>query len=142
MVMVADCNPILIYEPYIRAFALIHAGREGMRKSIITHTINSLVQIHGGDSARMFVFVGASIRKCCYEVKEDVALCFDKNYLIGKNDSHHLDLIGLLQDELEKNHIQKDHIEILPSCSCCQKDLFSYRREGVTGRFGLIGALK
>lgn len=142
MVMVADCNPILIYDQKKQIFALIHAGREGLVKSIIYKTIEKMRSLHQSKPQDMLVFVGASIRKCCYEISKDLALSFDKSHLIVKNSTYKLDLISLLESQLKECDILSQNIEILPTCSCCEESLFSYRREHTTGRFALLATLK
>ncbi|MDO7253047.1 peptidoglycan editing factor PgeF [Helicobacter cappadocius] len=141
MVMIADCNPILIYDQNIRCFGLIHAGREGLVKSIIPKTIDKMIQTYGATTKNMLVFVGASIRKCCYEVSENLAMSFKKSYIIKDNSKYRLDLIALLNDQLTQSNISSKNIEVLPICSCCEMDLFSYRRDHTTGRFGLLATL-
>ncbi|PAF42139.1 hypothetical protein BJI48_07325 [Helicobacter sp. 11S02596-1] len=138
MVMVADCNPVLVYEPKIRTFALIHAGRCGVQKRILSKTIKHILKHPQAKAQNMLIFIGPSIRKCCYEIGKDLAATFPEKYLANNN----LDLIKMLQDELSSQQIKPHQIEISPVCSCCQNNLFSYRREGITGRFGLIGALR
>lgn len=142
MVMVADCNPILIYDQNRQVFALIHAGREGLVKSIIHKTITKMIDDYQSKPQDMLVFVGASIRKCCYEISKDLALSFDKSHLIIKNSTYKLDLISLVKSQLKQCNILSENIEILPTCSCCEESLFSYRREQTTGRFALLATLK
>lgn len=142
MVMVADCNPILIYDRAREVFALIHAGREGLVKSIVPKTIAKMSDQHQSKPQDMLVFVGASIRKCCYEVSKDLALSFDTSHLIIKNKTYKLNLISLLKSQLKEQGILEQNLEILPTCTCCEESLFSYRRERVTGRFALLATLK
>lgn len=142
MVMVADCNPILIYDQKKQIFALIHAGREGLVKSIINKTIKKMTGPYQSKPQDMLVFVGASIRKCCYEISKDLALSFDKSHLIVKNSTYKLDLISLVKSQLKECNVLSQNIEILPTCSCCEESLFSYRREHITGRFALLATLK
>lgn len=142
MVMVADCNPILIYDRQKQIFALIHAGREGLVKSIIYKTIAKMNANYHSKPQDMLVFVGASIRKCCYEISKDLALSFDRSHLVIEKSSYKLDLISLLKSQLKECNILSQNIEILPTCSCCEESLFSYRREHTTGRFALLATLK
>ncbi|PAF53180.1 hypothetical protein BKH42_07370 [Helicobacter sp. 13S00482-2] len=138
MIMVADCNPILIYDPNIESFALIHAGRKGLMNSIIPKTIHKMIASYGGKPENMMVFVGASIRKCCYEINKELAQSFKKSYINENDSKFKLDMIKWIQDQLFKCHIQRENIQILPTCSCCETNLFSYRRDCITGRFGLL----
>lgn len=142
MAMVADCNPVLVYEPKIHTFGVIHAGREGVKKRIVSKTIAHILQNPKAKVENMLIFIGPSIRKCCYEIGNELAISFPKKYLIQKDVTYNLDLIKMLQDELLSCQIKPSQTEILPTCTCCEKNLFSYRREGITGRFGLIAALR
>ncbi|PAF52134.1 hypothetical protein BKH44_03980 [Helicobacter sp. 13S00477-4] len=142
MILVADCNPILIYESKAQIFALIHAGRVGIQKSILTKTIQNILKKPQTKIENFLVFIGASIRKCCYEISKDLSESFPQKYILKNNSSHKLDMIAMLQDELLKNNIHPNQTQILPNCSCCQKELFSYRRDNITGRFALIAWLK
>ncbi len=146
LVVVADCNPILLYAPKSRIFALLHAGRKGVCERIVTHAVTKIHNDYGVEGRDIFVFIGASIRSCCYEVGKDMACDITRlhgaQYIHSKNNHTMLDMLAMLQDECLDLGIAPNHIEILESCSCCEEALFSYRREGQTGRFGLFASLK
>lgn len=145
MSMVADCNPILVYSPKKHVFALLHAGRLGVCNKILTHAIMLLRRDYGVDLHDILVFIGASIRKCCYAIGSDLANQiiseFGSQYIIYADNQYRLDMIGLLYDELSVCNIATSQIEVYGGCTCCNDDYFSYRREGTTGRFGLFASL-
>lgn len=141
MVLAADCSLVLIYAPSISSFALLHAGRAGIVQKILTKAIQNLIK-KGAKTSDMLVFISPSIRKCCYEISHELAKSFDKAYLSIDKPKPKLDLITLVLDELKQHNIFSQQIDISPTCTCCEKKLFSYRREGITGRFGLIATLK
>lgn len=141
LVMVADCNPILLYSPKQHIFALLHAGRAGVVSKILSNALD-LLESYGANRGDILIFIGASIRRCCYEIKENLAETFNTKYLNRVDSKITLDLIAMLSDECKENDIDDNNIEILPTCTCCEKRLFSYRREGVTGRFGLFATLR
>ncbi|PAF47134.1 hypothetical protein BKH46_05350 [Helicobacter sp. 12S02634-8] len=146
MVMVADCNPILVYNPRQKIFALIHAGRAGVCNAILTKTITKLLNTYHSAAKDLLIFIGPSIRKCCYAISPKLAKDFPSyalqappNTIVHTNTQNpHLDLIALLSLQLSALKIPPEHIQIHPACSCCSKDLFSYRRDGLTGRFALL----
>lgn len=141
LVMVADCNPILLYSPKQHILAMLHAGRAGVVSNILSNAID-LLESYGASRSDILIFIGASIRCCCYEIKENLAKTFDEKYLNRVDSKITLDLIAMLSDECKANDIKDENIEILPTCTCCEEKLFSYRREGVTGRFGLFATLR
>ncbi|STQ85741.1 laccase domain-containing protein [Helicobacter muridarum] len=149
LIMVADCNPILLYCPIRNVFALLHAGRLGVTQKILTHSIKILNEQYGVLQKDIKVFIGASIRECCYEIGLDIArqisLNFGEKYLLQGRESNsnpRLNMIAMLYDEMFECGILLQNIEIFPICSCCNKEYFSYRRDGITGRFGLLACLK
>ncbi len=145
MSMVADCNPILVYAPSHNVFALLHAGRLGVCHKILTHAIMLLIKHYAVDIHDILIFIGASIRKCCYAIGSDLAMQIankhGKQYIIKVSDTYKLDMLGLLYSELMALGITPSQVETHPSCTCCDSTYFSYRREATTGRFGLFASL-
>lgn len=145
LIMVADCNPIALYDQHERALCLLHAGREGVRLRILTHAINQMREKYGSETQNIKLYIGASIRSCCYEVGRDIAERFAREGLgigVGMHDDRHmLDLIACLHNEAQSLKIPPENIFIDERCSACDERLFSYRRDGITGRMGLFGGL-
>lgn len=145
MSMVADCNSILIYAKSKNVFAVLHAGRLGVCKKILSHAITLFKHYYGIDLCDILVFIGASIRKCCYEIDRKLALqliqeCGEK-YVVYENNKYKFDMISLLLDEINLCGILPSQVEIHGSCTCCDEVYFSYRRENITGRFALFASL-
>ncbi|WP_281650546.1 polyphenol oxidase family protein [Helicobacter bilis] len=145
MSMVADCNPILVYAKSQNVFAVLHAGRLGVCSKILTHALLLFMRDYGVKTQDICIFIGASIRKCCYEIDKNLALQliqeFGEKYVVCEDNRYKFDMIGLLCDEIESFGISLSQVEIYPSCSCCDESYFSYRRENVAGRFGLFANL-
>lgn len=146
LVLVADCNPVLLYSAKKRVFALLHAGRLGVMLKVTTAAISRLCRDYGVSASELRVFIGASIRACCYEIGHEleraVSFYFGDKYLVRSSaPKAKLDLVGMLEDELLEGGVLPSNVEIFPVCSCCNEGYFSYRREGVTGRFGLFASL-
>ncbi|OBV30117.1 hypothetical protein BKN38_08490 [Helicobacter sp. CLO-3] len=129
--VVADCNPVLVFDPKRRIFALLHAGRAGVCARIITHAATRLIS-RGSKASDLSVFVGASIRACCYEIQEPlvsrIAWDFGAQFIRANGARRTLDLIAMICHECESIGIKRENIEVLDACSCCESDLFSYRR--------------
>lgn len=137
MITIADCNPIILFSQKKQVFTLLHAGRAGLEKKIIT---NASKLINSNDT---IAFIGASIRKCCYEINGELLEIYNNKYskfLTYINNKYYLDMITMIKDELSANNIYE--FEILEQCTCCNDIFFSYRRDKECGRFALVCAIK
>ena len=145
MVLVADCNPILFFDKVNNVAALIHAGRAGVFSRICSCALRQMGAAFGTRVQDVYAFVGAGIRKCCYEVKDDVIaalkeVCDDfSKYLYTRNNQHFLDLEAMLKEEFRTLGIYDCYF--FGECTSCNTNFFSYRRDGITGRFALIAQL-
>ncbi len=77
-VRTADCVPVLISAPDIKAVAAIHAGWKGTVGKIVGNTV-ALLKKYGADAAKMYAAIGPSICGKCYEVSEELADVFQRN---------------------------------------------------------------
>jgi YfiH family protein len=145
MVMVADCVPILLFDPVKKVSAVIHAGWRGTVYKITSNTIQAMVGHFGCDPADILAGIGPSIGPCCYEVGEDVTEFVTQSfgttdgYLIRKNDTSkpHFDLWYANQKQLTDNDVLPENIETSALCTMCHSETFFSSRAsgGVTGRF-------
>ncbi len=133
-VMVADCLPILLYDEVQKVIAAVHAGRNGVRKKIVNKTIQKMIKEFSCRVENIKVYVGAGIKSCCYEVKSDALLGFE-DYLVFRDEKIYLDIIKKCQDDLKNIGVSKKNLKVSPICTSCDENYFSYRRDGVTGRF-------
>lgn len=145
MVMVADCLPILIFDPLNRAIAAIHAGRAGIFSQIVPKCIQQMQNRYNSRAEELIVVVGPSIHKCCYEVGKEVVQqtkASGYDFSLKQTDgTYYLDLITILNRQLQSSKVKDRNIEVSPYCTSCNNDIFySYRAENSTcGRFsGLI----
>ena len=149
MVMVADCIPVLIYDPVKKVIAVVHAGRAGIFKEIIPKTINKMKEIYGSESKDIIVSLGPSIHQCCYEVGKDIKeeteqLGYGYAVKIDEKSNYYLDLVSIGYQQLIDLGINSENIEKSPYCTACNTDTFySYRAEDKScGRFVGIIMLK
>ena len=140
MVMVADCSPILFYDSVKEVIAVAHAGRAGAFNNIIQNVMASFKDNFGSNEEDIHVSVGASIGSCCYEVGKGIyteAKELKLEYAIERRkDKYFLDISAILLKQLLTCRVKKKNIEFSQECTCClNKKYFSYRANGVTGRF-------
>ena len=127
-VLVADCSPVLIADERRGVVAAVHAGRAGVTGKICTNPVNLIASEFGCEAAELRVFVGANIKARNYEVGELDLGAFNRYKNGGK-----FDMESALRDEFTALGVER--VEFDPRCTFETQGLFSYRRDGVTGRF-------
>lgn len=129
-VMVADCIPLLMANS--SAVAAVHVGRRGLINGVARQALQQLRAI---DSSPVTAVVGPSICGSCYEVSEDVYREVVDLYPVAASatagGTFALDLSQALIEEL-----RGDLVSVIDESRCTVEDLdlYSYRRDGVTGR--------
>lgn len=148
MVMVADCTPVLLFDPRRRAVAAVHAGRAGALLDITGKTLAAMRAHFGTDPADVLAVLGPSIHGCCYGVNDTIAGQVETS---GYGDSLQrrggrpcLDVNTILLDQLAKSGVRAEHIETVGICTSCeQARFFSYRAHlARTGRQAGVIMLK
>jgi len=142
MVLTADCVPIIIYDPIKHLAGIVHAGRIGTQKQILTKTIEALSREYGSNPKDLIVGMGPAIRGCCYKVDEPCAQPFinkSSSYLefVKKTEKNkfYLDLPQINRIEgFETGVLMKNIYTEGPCTSCENYRWYSYRKEGITGR--------
>jgi YfiH family protein len=137
-VMVADCVPVVLFDTKNSAIAAIHAGRKGVFSDIVTNSVNMMKSHFKTKAENIKAFIGASIKSCCYEVRDEVAKETKERFAFAikeRDEKYFLSLQEIIKSQLNKNgigDILHDNI-----CTCCDKRYFSYRRDGICGRFAV-----
>ncbi|MCX8031169.1 MAG: peptidoglycan editing factor PgeF [Thermodesulfovibrionales bacterium] len=144
---VADCVPILIFDRKNKAIGAIHSGWRGTSQQILRKTIGYLREIFSTDPLDILIAFGPSIRKCCYEVSDDVYEAIKissegwQSY-IKKNEKYFIDLSHANIAQALSEGVPSKNIWDCGLCTFCNPSLFySYRfSKGKTGKqSGFIG---
>ncbi|HWF43635.1 MAG TPA: peptidoglycan editing factor PgeF [Candidatus Kapabacteria bacterium] len=129
-VTVADCTPILLYDPVMKLIAAIHSGWRGTEQMISLAAIRRMMGL-GSSPENIFAFIGASASREKYEVGLDVATLFEEKHLVElQGGKYLLDVKGANLDQLVFAGIPEEHIEVSPLCTISDERLHSYRRDG------------
>ncbi|MEO1938806.1 MAG: peptidoglycan editing factor PgeF [Sulfurimonas sp.] len=146
MVMVADCSPILFYDPQKEVIAAAHAGRAGAFSNIIQNIIDTFTQEFHSKVEDIVVTVGPAICVECYEVGEEIYKEAKKRKmeyaLTQTEDKYHLNIRAILQKQLREAGVKERNFEISAHCSKCHSDFFSYRENKKCGRFAGVIMLR
>jgi polyphenol oxidase len=163
-VQTADCVPVLLVDPRLRAVAAVHAGWRGTLSRIAQKTVGRMQLEFGSKPGDLLAALGPSIGPCCYEVGVELVTRFTAQFA----DAHEyfdeprtgdepnpiewlnmappghqpppknvrLDLRRANRSQLIAAGLRRNNIYSSDLCTACRTDLlFSYRREGpVSGR--------
>jgi purine-nucleoside/S-methyl-5'-thioadenosine phosphorylase / adenosine deaminase len=138
--VVADCLPLVLYDPAEHVGAVAHAGWRGLAAGILPATVEGLIAA-GAVQGRLRVGIGPAIGPCCYEVGPEVLEAVRPEpgeYRNGDKDRSFLDLALVARRQLEGLGVGRDSIEPLGICTRCNVDrYFSARAGEPTGRFAV-----
>lgn len=138
-VLVADCVPVLLADPQAGVVGAVHAGRVGARIGVLPAALEAMWQLDA-TPAQTEALLGPAACGQCYEVPEemqaDVAAWLPGSACRTRRGSAGLDLRAGLWQQLADAGIGR--IGLDPRCTIEDPDLFSYRRDGSTGRIAAL----
>jgi YfiH family protein len=67
-ILVADCAPVVLYDPVRRAAGVAHSGRVGTVKGVIPQTIEAMTATFGSAPADLLIGIGPAIGAASYEI--------------------------------------------------------------------------
>jgi YfiH family protein len=134
-VIAADCVPVLLADESGGVVGAAHAGRRGVEARIVTDTVADMVGL-GARRDRIVAWVGPAICGRCYEVGDDVAAQTLRIAPAAQSmtswGTTALDLPGAVVVELTDAGI--GDIRHQKRCTYEDSSLYSFRRDGLTGR--------
>lgn len=116
---IADCLPVYLFAQ--EKVCIIHCGWRGIIQGIARKAQEMLKDYH--------YVLGASINTCCYEVKQDVADRFTKDYaqaIIMRNGKYFIDLKSTVIKDLGHERL----LGALDLCTKCHPEHFYSNRNG------------
>ena len=157
-VLTADCLPVVIAQRNGLAIAIAHAGWRGLVAGVLGATLRALPYA----AADCIAWIGPAISQQVYEVGEDVATAVRQSVAFSaaagraaapasnaaasgilaagaREGKYQLDLFGLAARELAGLGIGTVYCERI--CTAASATLYSYRRDGVTGRMATVAWL-
>jgi len=72
-ILVADCAPVVLYDPVRRAAGVAHSGRAGTIKGVIPQTIKAMAATFGSAPDDLLIGIGPAIGAASYEIGETEA---------------------------------------------------------------------
>lgn len=138
-VLAADCVPILLSAPSSRGTVVgaAHAGRRGVQTGVVAATVEAMRSL-GARPEQCSALVGPAVCAGCYEVPIEMAAEVGAGLPAARATSSSgtpaLDLPGAVAAQLRAEGIAE--VVVDGTCTAEDPSLYSYRRDGVTGRLG------
>lgn len=137
----ADCVPLFFVDKKKKVIGSSHSGWRGTVARIGEKTIKKLNECFGSSPEDIICIIGPSICQSCYEVSEDVALEFVKEFGEDKcnarkivmkkqrtKDKYLLNLWEANKIQFLEAGISESNIHMSGICTCCNPDiLYSHR---------------
>jgi YfiH family protein len=135
----ADCYPIVLWDPEKKVAGLVHAGWRGTKAGVAKAAVRYMKDEYGCRFIR--AGIGPGICGRCYEVGDEVAVQFDRQFLTdGKDDKFLLDLVAANRAQLDDEGVRQVY-----DIGICTKEHYlfpSHRRHPDGTRFGAIVAIR
>ena len=137
--LVADCTPVLLADVDSGIVAAVHAGRPGMLAGVVHAAVEGM-QALGARSLQ--AVVGPSVCGRCYEVpaamRADAARVAPESATVSWTGTPAIDVAAGVVSQLRSHDVA---VQWIPGCSREDHRLYSYRRDGATGRFAGVVVL-
>jgi YfiH family protein len=141
-ILVADCQPVMLYDPVGGVIANIHSGWRGSIANIIGQTVAVMKERFACRPADIRAGIGPSLGPCCAEFihyRDEIPPSL-WSYQVSEN---HFDFWSLSRDQLVEAGLRPRHVEVGGICSHCRSTLFfSYRAARITGRMAAVIGLR
>lgn len=139
-VLAADCVPVLLTDPVAGVVAAVHAGREGVRTGVVPAALSAMASL-GARARNVSALLGPAVCGSCYEVpramQAELARIVPAAAVRTRTGTSGLDLRAGIAEVLTRAGIPE--VVHDPRCTVEDRNLFSHRRDGATGRHaGLV----
>lgn len=138
-VLTADCLPVFMCDPAMKEVAVVHAGWRGLCDGVIESCLAKF-----SSPSRVIAWLGPAIGPSAFEVGQDVYDAFCAKDRMAKEAFHAIQKDKWLADIylLAKQRLAAQGVEQVYGGDYCtfsdEKQFFSYRRDGVTGRMASV----
>lgn len=129
----ADCIVLMMYDEKKKVIANVHSGWRGTVQKIAAKTVDKMQELYNCNPKDIICCISPSIRKCHFEVDDDVKNIFERNFknisqFISKEDKWHIDTVRLNIEMLKEKGLNQENIIDSKLCTVCNSNwIHSYR---------------
>jgi YfiH family protein len=149
-ILVADCAPVVLFDPVRRAAGVAHSGRVGTLRGVVPKTVEAMASAFGSAPADLLIGIGPAIGAVSYEIGDaeaaEVTAAFgpEGTRLLTKNRPGHalFDLAGAIRRQLDAAGVPAGNVyDLAADTRTSTDDFFSDRAARPCGRFAAIARL-
>lgn len=137
----ADCTPLFFYDPVKDVIANTHSDWKGTLQTIAVKTVEKMQEEYNCQAKDIICCIGPHIRKCHFEVDEEVKNLFYEKFKTfdnieeiihfdTTNNKYHIDTTQLNKQMLKRIGLQEENIIDSNICTVCHSNIcHSFRAE-------------
>jgi YfiH family protein len=147
LIAVADCFPVILYEPRAPMLGIVHCGWRGTTAGILPRAAARLLREAGAPPSRLLAGIGPGICGQCYEVGEEVVAAAHDAGLSAHisadatGERARFDIAGALTEQLLGAGVPEHNIARLNRCTFEDQDLPSFRRDRTAFRSAAVAVM-
>lgn len=148
--LIADCLPVILYDPKKEVITLVHAGWKGVDLEISAKAVGMMEKTYGCNPKEIIVGIGPCAHKESF-IKVDPSQKNDprwEQYMKNiEGEKYEVDLLGFTKKQLLDAGVRKENVYVSEIDTVKDKRFFSHVREGSLpivkqGRFACVVGLK
>lgn len=140
VVLVADCVPVLLHDIAAGVVGVVHAGRPGLLSRVVLRAVDRMRAVGANNVSAV---VGPAVCGPCYEVPaelaEQAAHVAPSSVTRSRAGTPAIDIAAGVVEQLVTAGVAVQRVD---GCTREDPDLYSYRRDRVTGRFAGVVILR
>ena len=149
-ILVADCAPVVLYDPVRRSVGVVHSGRVGTIKGVIPETIKAMAATFGSAPDDLLIGIGPAIGAASYEIgaaeAAEVTAAFGgagTRLLTPTRPGHAtFDLPAAIRRQLRTSGVPSANVhDLAVDTRTSTDDFFSDRAARPCGRFAAVACL-
>jgi polyphenol oxidase len=147
-ILVADCAPVVLFDPVNRAIGVAHCGRAGTVRGTLPRTVEAMGASFGSAPGDLLVGIGPAIGADSYEIGDaqaaEVTAVFGDAGLLKPTVPGHctLDVVGALRIQLRQAGVKDANVvDMGIDTRTATDEFFSDRAARPCGRFMAVALL-
>lgn len=151
-ILVADCAPVVLFDPVHRAAGVAHSGRAGTLRGVVPKTVEAMTAAFGSAPGDLLIGIGPAIGAASYEIgpaevtEVRAALGAAAGRLLapsGRPGHALFDLTGAIRGQLHAAGVPGANVHDLAiDTRTSTADFFSDRAARPCGRFAAVALLR
>lgn len=140
LALAADCAPIVLADADAGVVAVAHCGWRGLAAGVVPAVVTAMCS---AGARAIEAVVGPSICPDCYpvgpecvaQIRDAVSPALATTACLERDGQWFVDVAGTVRAQLADEGVR---VEVLAGCTAQDPALYSHRRDGRTGRHGMI----